>query len=47
MKNIVRAKVEKKFEVNIIILDKDWKRALPNIEFFAKKVAKYTLLYRR
>ena len=47
MKNIVRAKVEKKFEVNRIILDKDWKRALPNIEFFAKKVAKYTLLYTR
>jgi len=43
MKNIVRENIKKNFAINVIILDKDWKQALPNIVFFAKKVARYTL----
>ncbi len=43
MKNIIKEKIRKKFEINVVILDRGWKRALPNIVFFAKKVAEQTL----
>ena len=37
MKNIIKEKIRKKFEINVVILDRGWKRALPSIVFFAKK----------
>ena len=43
MKNIIKEKIRKKFEINVVILDRGWKQALPNIVFFAQKVAEQTL----